>query len=554
VAIVQVSRITHRKGLGQPPQLAGAELGWVIDERRLFIGNGTLDEGAPTLGNTEILTNLSDIFAEQSNYTYQGLAAGYQAITGANNSDVVLSLQDWLDQHASVKDFGATGDGVTDDTEAINRALFQLYCRDVNPQVRRSLFFPAGVYRVTDTIKIPSYARLYGEGANSSSIVIDADATADFVARYADSIQQIGPNIGENAAIPPTNIEIANMGFQTLSINTNPFLVEDASFCSFTDVSFCGPFVFDQYIQDITEVAGAAVTGVSFASKAAANTTSTIENDNFLVNNITFMRCEFHRLTTAIISNTNTKGVLVANSRFDTLNRGVVFVNPGTVNPGAQGFRLVGNCFDRVHQEAIFAQVNQQLIVSSHNIFYNVGNGFTSPFTPAVPVIFFASDNNVSIGDVFQRTDIDAEIQPRIQMGVARSIAITNGKKIQMGSYTRESGATDVLTPSAVDEPLFTVDSLDIPAFKMEYTITRSTGDSSEFAVKTGTFTVVSSVDGMGSDLVFNDASFENQNPGFSLSAIETTGIVTVKYTDDFADPSTIQLPGTIKYSISYLA
>ena len=554
MAIVQVSRITHRKGLGQPPQLAGAELGWVIDERRLFIGNGTLDEGAPTLGNTEILTNLSDIFAEQSNYTYQGLAAGYQAITGANNSDVVLSLQDWLDQHASVKDFGATGDGVTDDTEAINRALFQLYCRDVNPQVRRSLFFPAGVYRVTDTIKIPSYARLYGEGANSSSIVIDADATADFVARYADSIQQIGPNIGENAAIPPTNIEIANMGFQTLSINTNPFLVEDASFCSFTDVSFCGPFVFDQYIQDITEVAGAAVTGVSFASKAAANTTSTIENDNFLVNNITFMRCEFHRLTTAIISNTNTKGVLVANSRFDTLNRGVVFVNPGTVNPGAQGFRLVGNCFDRVHQEAIFAQVNQQLIVSSHNIFYNVGNGFTSPFTPAVPVIFFASDNNVSIGDVFQRTDIDAEIQPRIQMGVARSIAITNGKKIQMGSYTRESGATDVLTPSAVDEPLFTVDSLDIPAFKMEYTITRSTGDSSEFAVKTGTFTVVSSVDGMGSDLVFNDASFENQNPGFSLSAIETTGIVTVKYTDDFADPSTIQLPGTIKYSISYLA
>jgi hypothetical protein len=101
---------------------------------------------------------------------------------------------------------------------------------------------------------------------------------------------------------------------------------------------------------------------------------------------------------------------------------------------------------------------------------------------------------------------------------------------------------------------LFTVDSLDIPAFKMEYTITRSTGDSSEFAVKTGTFTVVSSVDGMGSDLVFNDASFENQNPGFSLSAIETTGIVTVKYTDDFADPSTIQLPGTIKDSISYLA
>jgi hypothetical protein len=60
VAIVQVSRITNRKGLAENlPQLAGAELGWAIDERRLFIGNGTLEEGAPTIGNTEILTEYS---------------------------------------------------------------------------------------------------------------------------------------------------------------------------------------------------------------------------------------------------------------------------------------------------------------------------------------------------------------------------------------------------------------------------------------------------------------------------------------------------------------
>jgi hypothetical protein len=546
VAIVQVSRITHRKGLGQPPQLAGAELGWVVDERRLFIGNGTLEEGAPTLGNTEILTNLSDIFAEQSNYTYKGLAAGYQAITGANNSDVVQSLQDWLDQYASVKDFGATGDGVTDDTEAINRALFQLYCRDVNPQIRRALFFPAGVYRVTDTIKIPSYARLIGEGANSSSIVIDADATADFVARYADSIQQTGANIGENAAIPPTNIEIANMGFQTLSTNTDVFLVEDATFCSFTDVSFCGPFLFNEYIDDIDAIVAAGIVGVSFASKAAANTTSTIENDNFLVNSIVFDRCEFHRLTTGIQNTANIKGVLVTDSRFDTLHRGVVFVNPGTVNPGAQGFRLVGNCFDRVHQEAVFAQVNQRLIVSSHNIFYNVGNGFTSPFTPEVPVIFFAGSDNVSIGDLFQRTDVNAAIQPRVQIGATKSIAVTNGSKIQMGSYTRETGATATLLAEASAAELFTVSSTEFPAFKMEYTITRA------LSVRTGTLIVVRGTDGEGTNLNSNDSGIENVSTDFSLSVTETGDVITVRYTDDYVGESAA--PGTIKYSISYLA
>jgi hypothetical protein len=62
VAIVQISRITNRKGLQENlPQLAGAELGWSIDSRRLYIGNGTLQEGAPVIGNTEILTEFSEI-------------------------------------------------------------------------------------------------------------------------------------------------------------------------------------------------------------------------------------------------------------------------------------------------------------------------------------------------------------------------------------------------------------------------------------------------------------------------------------------------------------
>ena len=62
MAIVQISRITNRKGLQENlPQLAGAELGWSIDERKLYIGNGTLQEGAPVIGNTEILTEFSEI-------------------------------------------------------------------------------------------------------------------------------------------------------------------------------------------------------------------------------------------------------------------------------------------------------------------------------------------------------------------------------------------------------------------------------------------------------------------------------------------------------------
>lgn len=71
MAIVQVSQVKHRHGLQENlPQLATAELGWSVDSRRLYIGNGTLSEGAPEVGNTEILTEHSNL----PNYTVYTVA------------------------------------------------------------------------------------------------------------------------------------------------------------------------------------------------------------------------------------------------------------------------------------------------------------------------------------------------------------------------------------------------------------------------------------------------------------------------------------------------
>lgn len=60
MAIVQISQVQVRRGLNQDlPQLAGGELAWSQDTRQLYIGNGTLQEGAPVEGHTEILTQFS---------------------------------------------------------------------------------------------------------------------------------------------------------------------------------------------------------------------------------------------------------------------------------------------------------------------------------------------------------------------------------------------------------------------------------------------------------------------------------------------------------------
>lgn len=53
----------------------------------------------------------------------------------------------------SVTEFGASGDGKADDTAAIQRAINE--CRDV--------FFPGGTYLVSDTLRLRSDSRLFGE-------------------------------------------------------------------------------------------------------------------------------------------------------------------------------------------------------------------------------------------------------------------------------------------------------------------------------------------------------------------------------------------------------
>ena len=542
MAIVQISRITNRKGLQvNLPQLSGAELGWSIDERRLFIGNGTLTEGAPVVGNTEILTEFSDILEFQTTYTYKGQAAGYTVQTGTTpDTPVTQSLQSWLDQFATVTDFGATGDGVTDDTEAINRALFQLYCREVNPQIRRSLFFPAGVYRVTETIFIPTYATLYGEGIDGSIIQLDNigdDSTLNaFVARTADSLQQYGVNIGGNGATPPTDITITNMGFRNLDPTTDVFLIQDATNCRFQSVGFYGPLEQADLINENADTAG-----VRFASAVT-----------LITGQIVFDNCEFSGTTFGINTATNLSGtdqevagVTVQNSYFNLLYQGVVLGTVTAVNSGASGFRVVGNKFDNIYADGVVFGSTVSLNATAHNVFYGVGNHFGPLTTPYTACIDIQNANNISISDLFARGDayslqqIPGTSFPRIDLNNTASIATTNGSELAMGTYIRQSGQQVTLVANqASPVTIFTIDATVIRTFNVNYTIIRDTGR------RTGTIQVVS--DPVIS-LTSVDSFTENTTTGITLFVSQAVDTVTVSYV------STAGVNGTFNYSINYL-
>jgi len=532
MAIVQISQISNRLGLNiDLPQLAGGELGWSTDTRQLYIGNGTLEEGAPVIGNTEILTEFSDILNLAAAYTYKGTAAGYTVQTGPTpGSPVVLSLQSWLDQFATVKDFGATGNGLTDDTAAINRALNQLYCQQSNPQIRRSLFFPAGVYRISGPINIPPYATLYGEGPDNSIIqMVASGGSGSYVAQTADSLQQTGINIGNNGATPPTDINIINMAFQSLDNSKNIFLVQSATDCEFHGVSFIGAGTTSTLTVDTL-----GTSGVNFGSFGISLVTT----------NILFDGCRFGGTVYGINTSQQIKGVAVNNSSFNILYQGIALGTGSIVNGGPTGTRITNNVFDNIYSYGIiFGAIS--LNATGYNIFYDVADHFQGVSNPALPIISFGGDNNASIGDMFQRSDSYAVGHPRIYIGETLSIATTNGSQLQLGTKTVQSGSSVILLDGeASPTTAFTVPiNATATSFKIDYSITRS-GD-----FRTGTFWVASTGGEIFNYMDDYTENIPNGGNNITLSASQSGTNVFIQYT---STPST-SVDAQMSYSISYL-
>lgn len=100
--------------------------------------------------------------------------------TGAVTSNYTVA--DKLSQCVSVKDFGAVGDGVTDDTTAIQNAIDSL------PSTGGALYFPTGTYLVSSAITINKPGVYYGDGWATNIRSTSASANI-FTCTDAEQIQ-----------------------------------------------------------------------------------------------------------------------------------------------------------------------------------------------------------------------------------------------------------------------------------------------------------------------------------------------------------------------------
>jgi len=490
------------------------ELGWSVDTRSLYIGNGGVD--APQIENIEILTTQSNIGSTTS-YTYSDAGIGYTAVTGADaGSPVVRTLQAKIDDRVSVRDYGALGDGATDDTAAINRALTDLFVTQTFQATRRSLFFPAGTYIVqTNEIKIPAFATLVGEGTDSS-IIKRTGAIITNVAQTADSKNQINSNIGTTGGTVPSYISIMNLGFEAVG-DTDAMLVDQADNMFFNNVLFRG---------NKTTMAATSGTGKACVRVASSGAKTS--------NNIRFNNCIFEDNTYGARVDDEVYSIIFNACRFENLYQGVIV---GTVDPAStpEGIKVIGSYFNNIYDRGIY--VVDGNVSSAFNHFQEVGNTGLGTGNPSSPIIDFTVTDCHSMGDSFARTDADNVTFPRVDNNDLGSFSVDN-ERLQYGRYQREAGVSTTLADNTAVAATtgLTFSDITYPYIEIQYSIVRAT------LVRNGKIRITHNAT---AQFISDEYDENNGDLGVVFSLSNAANVTTL----DFTSTST-GTDATFKYSI----
>lgn len=394
MAVIQISRIQVRRGREDSgtglPQLAGGELGWAVDSQSLYIGNGSVVEGAPAVGNTKIITEHDNFFDLAETYEYrQGNIQTGEVV------NVRRSLSARLDDRVSVKSFGVIGDG-EDATLALQKALYELYLNATdfeNPKSRVVLYVEPGTYVLTSTVFIPPYVTLEGAGRDKTvfqsaggftmfksissntqynGVVLDTTPVVDPIISFADSSRGLN--------LSGFTIKVTETVANTIMLELN-----SARDCRLEDIKFIGP-----------RLTGAAPDiGLMIKSKSDA-----IQSQ---FNRIT--DCEFVGLGTCIKSDHSIHHNDIEVCTFDRSVSAIVFGLNRQAGQKAPFDNTINGCyFEDIDQHGILVTEGTRNMSKDNKFGISVGNNGGDPSGAEWPIIKFVEKGNISLDDHFDRT------------------------------------------------------------------------------------------------------------------------------------------------------
>jgi hypothetical protein len=378
MAITSISRMQQRRGLYSdlPLNLAEGEFGWCLDTRQLFIGN------SPGYGgNTEILTQFGPNNELITNRwrTYSSQIAG----------TIARPIGEKLNDAASIKDFNAKGDGVTDDTSAINTAIANLLS---NPGVattedvaqRVVLWFPAGVYIISSAILLYPYLSIIGEGIDKTIILAADSYTDSCMIKTADSEGNTGANIGIGTGFIPGKISVSDLTLSTSQQSFDIAVLTRYQSIRFENVKFVANYTLSNPLSNIWKAVTLESIGTGVSTYDAQ-----------------FVGCEFDSVGYGIYADDPVSFTLADRCAFYTNYQGVTLGQVAA--SGGPYWSSVSSCqFENIYSTGVYNDGSNPGCASRSNIFENVGIlGSASP-------IYWGATSSLdsSIGDIFDPTNL----------------------------------------------------------------------------------------------------------------------------------------------------
>lgn len=402
MAVVQISKIQVRRGQKNSnsgiPQLSSAEFAWAVDSQELFIGNGSVAEGAPYVGNTKILTEHDNILDLANSYQF---ANNDNSITFA----VPRTLQGKLDEYVSVADFGAVGDGSTDCVSSFEAAFTELF-RNSNDNYKKTLIIPNGEYLFSSDLTVPSGVVLKGETKNG--VVLNLGSSN---IRF---ITSTGLNVVDfNSTNRPTKVEFYNM---TIHRTTGQITCTGLADSRFENIKFKGDYSLSDTVSSL------------LAEPAAVFW----NNDLFGIRttNLIFDHCDFESSSIAIkclqsaVFETN---IIINECNFVT-NHTSVFISG--VAGQSNAWRITDCRFEEVAKQA-FRSTNGFNTLIQRCKFKNVGNDTNTAATPTDVMIHFGESFGNLVTESISNRLQNAAMNPSSATAVASYVESYNSDKSQ---------------------------------------------------------------------------------------------------------------------------
>lgn len=371
MAVVQISKIQIRRGLKNTnsgvPQLSSAELAWAVDTQELFIGNGSVAEGAPYVGNTKVLTEHDNILELASSYRF---ASDDPSI----NESIDRSLQSKIDEiEVSVSDFGAVNDGSTDCVEAFETAFTQLF-RNSNETYKKVLKIPNGEYLFASDLEIPSGVIIKGETQNGVVLNIDTN-NITFVTSTGQSI------LFFNSSNRPKDVLISNL---TIRRSSGQIVISGLSDSSFSEVTFKGEYQLGVNVSNYTtepaavfwnnDIVGIKTTGIQFLRCVFESNSISIKCNQTIITDteLDFDKCVFFE---------NDTGIYISG-----------------IENQENNWRIIDSKFEEIQNSGINVTQGIGMRVT-RCMFKNVGNQNNTASSPTTSMIIFGDNRNNTVLD-----------------------------------------------------------------------------------------------------------------------------------------------------------